>query len=118
MRTVFPPGVMFVVLAFCCAAVSGADVKPLAIGSPAPGFDLPGVDGRNHKLADFAAEKVLVVVFTIVQAGSSIWRFTTIPNAPFSVYSQRSTTAFAKFRVVPLKRFDAAADSRGFARVT
>lgn len=36
----------------------------LAIGAAAPDFDLPGVDGKNHKLADFAAAKVLAVVFT------------------------------------------------------
>lgn len=36
----------------------------LALGSPAPDFDLPGVDGRNWKLSDFAAARVLVVVFT------------------------------------------------------
>jgi peroxiredoxin len=41
-----------------------ADVKPLAIGSDAPGFDLPGVDGRNHKLYDYASAKILVIVFT------------------------------------------------------
>jgi thiol-disulfide isomerase/thioredoxin len=38
--------------------------KPLAIGSPAPDFDLPGVDGRHWSLADFADARVLVVVFT------------------------------------------------------
>jgi peroxiredoxin len=36
----------------------------LAVGSPAPDFSLPGVDGRIHRLADFAASPVLVVVFT------------------------------------------------------
>ena len=36
----------------------------LAIGSPAPNFTLPGVDGRIHKLSDYAASPVLVVVFT------------------------------------------------------
>src|SRR6266568_9422023 len=42
------------------------DFQPptLALGSPAPDFDLPGVDGRNHKLKDFARAKLLVVVFT------------------------------------------------------
>jgi peroxiredoxin len=38
--------------------------KTLEIGSPAPEFNLPGVDGRQHKLADYADAKVLVVVFT------------------------------------------------------
>lgn len=36
----------------------------LPLGSPAPDFDLPGVDGRNWKLADFADARILVVVFT------------------------------------------------------
>jgi len=35
----------------------------LAVGSPAPDFSLPGADGRIHRLADFAASPVLVVVF-------------------------------------------------------
>jgi peroxiredoxin len=36
----------------------------LAIGAPAPEFSLPGVDGRIHKLSDYASSPVLVVVFT------------------------------------------------------
>jgi thiol-disulfide isomerase/thioredoxin len=36
----------------------------LAIGSAAPDFSLPGVDGKTHKLSDYAANKILVVVFT------------------------------------------------------
>lgn len=36
----------------------------LAIGSPAPDFDLPGVDGATHKLSDYSASRVLVVIFT------------------------------------------------------
>ena len=36
----------------------------LAIGSSAPGFSLPGVDGKIHRLADYAHSPVLVVVFT------------------------------------------------------
>jgi thiol-disulfide isomerase/thioredoxin len=39
-------------------------VPTLAIGAPAPDFDLPGVDGRRHSLRDFASAPVLVVVFT------------------------------------------------------
>ncbi len=40
------------------------DLKPLAIGSPAPDFHLPGVDGKMHQLADYAEAKVLVIAFT------------------------------------------------------
>jgi peroxiredoxin len=36
----------------------------LALGSPAPDFALPGVDGKVHKLSDYAASPVLAVVFT------------------------------------------------------
>jgi peroxiredoxin len=36
----------------------------LPLGSPAPDFSLPGVDGQMHKLSDYASSKVLVVVFT------------------------------------------------------
>ncbi len=35
----------------------------LAIGSQAPNFELPGVDGRIHKLSDYSASPVLVVIF-------------------------------------------------------
>ena len=36
----------------------------LAIGSPAPDFELPGVDGAIHRLSDYASSPVLVVIFT------------------------------------------------------
>jgi peroxiredoxin len=36
----------------------------LALGALAPNFALPGVDGKIHKLSDYAANQVLVVVFT------------------------------------------------------
>src|SRR5258708_22129848 len=36
----------------------------LAVGSAAPDFSLPGVDGKVHRLSDYAASPVLVVVFT------------------------------------------------------
>jgi thiol-disulfide isomerase/thioredoxin len=42
-----------------------SDVPPiLKIGSHAPGFTLPGVDGKSHSLSDYASSKVLVVIFT------------------------------------------------------
>ncbi len=45
--------------AFCQAA------HPiLALNSAAPDFALPGVDGKVHKLSDYAASPVLAVVFT------------------------------------------------------
>ena len=50
----------------CMLALSlSAEEHPiLALGSAAPDFDLPGVDGKNHALKDFADAKVLAIVFT------------------------------------------------------
>jgi peroxiredoxin len=36
----------------------------LALGTPAPRFELPDFDGRGHALADFAGSPALLVVFT------------------------------------------------------
>ena len=48
-----------------CCSPALADQHPiLAIGSPAPDFALPGVDGQIHRLGDYAASRALVVVFT------------------------------------------------------
>src|SRR5262245_14423174 len=38
--------------------------KTLAIGDAAPDFKLPGVDGKDYSLKDFADSKLLLVVFT------------------------------------------------------
>ena len=46
------------------ALADPADLKTLEIGAAAPDFSLPGVDDRTYSLKDFAASKVLVVVFT------------------------------------------------------
>ena len=41
------------------------DVPPiLKIGAQAPDFNLPGVDGKLHSLAEYAQAKVLAIVFT------------------------------------------------------
>jgi peroxiredoxin len=46
-------------------AAWGEDAHPiLAIGSSAPNFELPGVDGKVHNLAEYSASPILVVVFT------------------------------------------------------
>ncbi|MDQ3253126.1 MAG: thioredoxin family protein, partial [Acidobacteriota bacterium] len=57
------------ILALLCitSSYSVAETKPvqtLAVGAAAPDFALRGVDGRTHRLRDFAKAKVLVVVFT------------------------------------------------------
>ena len=44
---------------------TASDVPPiLAIGAHAPDFDLQGVDGKIHKLSEYASSKVLVVIFS------------------------------------------------------
>lgn len=46
-------------------AVWGDEPHPtLALGSTAPDFSLPGVDGKTHKLSDYASARILVIVFT------------------------------------------------------
>jgi peroxiredoxin len=47
-----------------CAAWGQAIHPILTIGSPAPDFSLPGVDGKTHSLAEYASSPILVVVFT------------------------------------------------------
>ena len=51
------------ILLICIAGCGGGN-RPLAIGSAAPDFSLPGVDGKTHSLAEYAASPVLAVVFT------------------------------------------------------
>lgn len=46
-------------------ALHGETPHPiLALGSSAPNFSLPGVDGKIHKLSDYASSPILVVIFT------------------------------------------------------
>ena len=48
------------------AQPKAAPPQPLAIGSPAPAFSLPGIDGKTYTLDTFKASKALAVVFTAV----------------------------------------------------
>ncbi|MBV9180279.1 MAG: redoxin domain-containing protein, partial [Acidobacteria bacterium] len=43
-------------------AVEGYPI--LKIGSPAPDFSLPGIDGHTHSLKDYESAKVLALIFT------------------------------------------------------
>jgi len=59
--------VMLKILLLLCVTLAAYadDAHPiLALGSHAPNFQLPGVDGKTHKLTDYDASPVLVVVFT------------------------------------------------------
>jgi len=40
------------------------DYPTLEIGASAPRFDLPGVDGENHRLSEYKDAKLLLVLFT------------------------------------------------------
>ncbi|MGA2182043.1 MAG: redoxin family protein [Bryobacteraceae bacterium] len=51
-------------LAVSLVAFADDEHPTLAIGSPAPDFSLPGIDGRTHQLSDYANSKILVIVFT------------------------------------------------------
>lgn len=63
-----PRGLMKSVIAILVLMLAplawGQEKHPiLAVGSPAPNFELPGADGKTHKLSDYAASPVLVVAF-------------------------------------------------------
>jgi peroxiredoxin len=50
---------------FICVSLFADPPHPtLALGSSAPSFSLPGTDGKMHRLGDYVASKVLVIVFT------------------------------------------------------
>ncbi|MGO9093947.1 MAG: redoxin domain-containing protein [Bryobacteraceae bacterium] len=55
---------LLLLLAFLPAAAAETQHPILTLGSPAPNFQLPGVDGRIHRLSDYADSPVLAVVFT------------------------------------------------------
>jgi thiol-disulfide isomerase/thioredoxin len=52
------------VLALLPCGCGRSDRPSLAVGSAAPDFNLPGVDGKSHSLGDFAGSRVLAIVFT------------------------------------------------------
>ena len=51
-------------LTLAVASAAAKDVKTLEINAPAPELNLPSVDDKTYRLADFADAKVLVVIFT------------------------------------------------------
>jgi len=58
--------VSLLLLAATIAFADGPKPQTLALGSPAPDFKLPGVDGRDWSLADFKDAKALLIVFNCV----------------------------------------------------
>jgi peroxiredoxin len=55
---------LFCVLLLAAGSLVADEHPTLAIGSPAPDFALPGIDGKIHRLADYSKSPVLVIVFT------------------------------------------------------
>jgi peroxiredoxin len=53
-----------VVFVSAAMAADPAGFKTLEIGDAAPDFRLPGVDGKDYSLADFAKAKLLAIIFT------------------------------------------------------
>jgi thiol-disulfide isomerase/thioredoxin len=48
---------------FAAAAFAAAEHPILPVGSPAPPFSLPGIDGKTHKLEDYKDKPVLMIMF-------------------------------------------------------
>jgi peroxiredoxin len=56
--------VMTLMFGFSVAKADEGLTKTLPIGASAPDFTLPGIDGRNHSLKDYADARILVIIFT------------------------------------------------------
>ncbi len=55
---------LFTLLLLPSHSLRADDFPTLSVGAAAPDFNLPGIDGRNWSLRDFAGSKILVVTFT------------------------------------------------------
>jgi thiol-disulfide isomerase/thioredoxin len=62
-RNVFWPAILIAMLVIGGVSAETSKVVPLEIGAAAPDFSLPGVDNREHRLADFADANILVIAF-------------------------------------------------------
>jgi len=51
-------------LLLALSSATAKEVQTLELNAPAPELNLPGVDDKTYRLADFADAKVLVVIFT------------------------------------------------------
>lgn len=65
MRTsIFLVAALSVSVSAAAAPPAPEDVKTLEPGAPAPAFELPGVDGKNHALSEYSDADILAVLFT------------------------------------------------------
>src|SRR6202142_3796446 len=55
---------LLLLLAIPLIAFADDEHPTLAIGSPAPDFSLPGIDGKTHGLSEYAKSPILAIVFT------------------------------------------------------
>ena len=62
-QTLFASAVLATML-LSGAQAAAREPQTLELGSRAPAFNLPGVDGKNHAQKDFSDAKILVVIFT------------------------------------------------------
>jgi peroxiredoxin len=66
-KTVIAVITIIFTLTLTCSMAFAFDPPPvLAIGSQAPDFHLPGVDGKSYRLQDFSSSNLLVIIFTCV----------------------------------------------------
>jgi len=63
-QNVFWSAILIAMIVTGIALAETSKTVPLEIGAAAPDFSLPGVDGREYRLADFADANILVIVFT------------------------------------------------------
>jgi len=64
-RFIRPPLLALLSLTLSLPLFAASGMPPtLEIGAPAPDFTLPGVDGKDHSLKEFAGAKILVILFT------------------------------------------------------
>jgi thiol-disulfide isomerase/thioredoxin len=63
-RNLFRSAILIAMTVMGIVSAETSKVAPLEIGATSPDFNLPGVDGKNYRLADFAKANILVVVFT------------------------------------------------------
>lgn len=55
---------LFIVFLVTATAIAQTAHPILTVGSNAPDFSLPGIDGKTHRLSDYASSPILVIVFT------------------------------------------------------